>query len=45
MLRSQVLKYLLDMESAITEIEKIIDLNGNNYSDFSLNFMAVRAAE
>ncbi|HKK38750.1 MAG TPA: HepT-like ribonuclease domain-containing protein [Cryomorphaceae bacterium] len=39
------MKYLLDMESAISEIEKIVDLNGFNYSDFSANFMAIRAAE
>ena len=45
MLRSQVLKYLLDVESAITELEKIVDLSGHSYSDFSSNFLAVRAAE
>ncbi|TXC85452.1 HepT-like ribonuclease domain-containing protein [Luteibaculum oceani] len=42
---SEVLKYLLDIESVISELEQIVHLHDNDYLKFQGNFMAVRAAE
>lgn len=39
------LKYLLDIEAVITELESIIELSENVYNKFSANFLAIRAAE
>jgi uncharacterized protein with HEPN domain len=41
----EVLKYILDIESVIVELEKVIELHSNNYSKFSSNFMALRTVE
>jgi uncharacterized protein with HEPN domain len=41
----EALKYILDLESTIAELEEIVKLHENNYDTFSNNFMAVRAVE
>lgn len=40
-----VLKYLLDIESVITEIEQLQDLSDNQFAQFNTNPLGVRAAE
>lgn len=45
MLRKEVLKYILDVESVIDECEQIVALSERNYETFSSNFIAVRAVE
>lgn len=45
MLRKEVLKYILDIESVIEELDQIIMLCDEDYHKFSSNFMAKRAAE
>jgi uncharacterized protein with HEPN domain len=42
---SEVLKYVLDIEAMIVELEKLLALHKHNYLLFSENFMAVRTAE
>ena len=42
---SHILKYLLDIESVISELELIIQLHENDYLKFEANFMAIRSAE
>ncbi len=42
---NELLKYLLDIESVITELDKIIEIHSRDYKQFSENFMAVRATE
>ncbi|OOG70488.1 DUF86 domain-containing protein [Algoriphagus sp. A40] len=41
----EVLKYILDIESVIEELEKVVEIHQSNYSKFSANFMAVRTVE
>ena len=41
----EVLKYILDIESLIEELEKVISLHSRDYTKFSSNFMAVRTVE
>ena len=43
--RNQLLKYVLDIESIIAELEEIVSLHQNDYLQFSSNFIAVRAVE
>lgn len=45
MLRNEVLKYILDIENVILELEKILELHAKDYTKFSENFMAVRTTE
>ncbi|NEN24627.1 DUF86 domain-containing protein [Cryomorpha ignava] len=45
MLRKAVLKYILDLEVVIAELEQIIEICDGDYTKFSSNFMAVRAVE
>jgi uncharacterized protein with HEPN domain len=45
MLRKEVLKYILDIESVIDELEQIVTLCDRDYQSFSSNFMAIRAVE
>lgn len=42
---SEVLKYLLDIESVIDEPETVMDLHARDYTKFSSNFMAIRTVE
>jgi uncharacterized protein with HEPN domain len=42
---NQILKYLLDIESIIRELEFIIHHHQFDYVDFSENFISVRAVE
>lgn len=42
---SKVLKFILDIESVIQELEQVIEINARDYSKFSSNFMAVRTVE
>lgn len=39
------LKYILDIESIISELEIILKNHHFNYSDFSSNFISIRAVE
>ena len=41
----EILKFILDIESVIQELELVIDINSRDYSKFSSNFMAVRTVE
>jgi uncharacterized protein with HEPN domain len=41
----EVLKYILDIESVIEELENVISLHSRDYIKFSSNFMAVRTVE
>ncbi|MEX0810723.1 MAG: DUF86 domain-containing protein [Chitinophagales bacterium] len=45
MLPKSTLKYLLDIESIITELENIIELHDRDYSKFSSDFISIRAVE
>jgi len=45
MLRKEILKYILDIESVIEELEQIKHLQDGDYTKFSSNFMAIRATE
>ncbi len=45
MLPKAVLKYLLDIESMISELEQIVDLHDSDYNKFSSNFISIRAVE
>ncbi|MFN3999006.1 DUF86 domain-containing protein [Algoriphagus sp.] len=42
---SKILKFILDIESVIQELEQVIEINSRDYSKFSSNFMAVRTVE
>ena len=42
---TKVLKYLLDIESIIQEIESIVARSDNNFEVFSADFLLKRAAE
>jgi len=43
--RNEVLKYLLDIESVIDELEQIVRMSSRDYEKFSTSFLAVRATE
>ncbi len=43
--RSAVLKYILDIESVVQEIEQVVIACDNNFDTFTQNFMAVRTLE
>lgn len=45
MLPKSVLKYLLDIEAIISELESIIELHEMDYTKFSESFISVRAVE
>ncbi len=45
MLRKEVLKYILDIEAVIDELEQIIKLYDQDYDKFSSSFIAIRAVE
>jgi uncharacterized protein with HEPN domain len=40
-----VLKYLLDIESIISELESIVEMHEMDYTKFSESFIAIRAVE
>jgi len=42
---NHVLKYILDIEAVIAEIEDVIKIHDKNYVKFSSNFMAIRTVE
>lgn len=42
---NKVLKYLLDIESIIQELEDILSHHNSNYENFSSDFISVRAVE
>ena len=41
----KILKYLLDIDSIIEELDKIIDHHQRNFIDFQQSFISVRAVE
>jgi len=41
----ELLKYILDIESLIDELENVIRFHSRDYTKFSSNFMAVRTVE
>lgn len=41
----EILKFILDIESVIQELELVVELNSRDYSKFVSNFMAVRTVE
>ncbi|MGB3588028.1 MAG: HepT-like ribonuclease domain-containing protein [Tunicatimonas sp.] len=41
----EILKYILDIESAIEELDEVVNMYGKDYRKFSSNFMAVRTVE
>jgi uncharacterized protein with HEPN domain len=43
--RNEILKYILDIESIITELENIIEHHNADYNDFLANFISIRAVE
>jgi uncharacterized protein with HEPN domain len=43
--RNEILKYILDIESIISELEKIIEHHNADYNDFLANFISIRAVE
>lgn len=45
MLHKKEIKYLLDIDSIINELERIIAVHNSNYLEFSTNFISVRAVE
>jgi len=45
MLRKEVLKYILDIESVIDELEQIIRMYDQDYHKFNSSFIAIRAVE
>jgi uncharacterized protein with HEPN domain len=45
MQRNKILKYLLDIQSIIKDIEKLQEFSENQFEQFQSNFIAVRAAE
>ena len=42
---SKILKFLLDIESVIEELERILEFCDHSFDQFNNNFMALRAAE
>ena len=45
MQRNELLKYILDIEAVINELEQIVVICDKNFFTFSENFMAVRSTE
>ena len=45
MLPKAILKYILDIEAVISELEHIIEFHNHDYGKFSSSFMAIRAVE
>ncbi|HCS21012.1 MAG TPA: antitoxin [Bacteroidetes bacterium] len=43
--RKEVLKYILDIESVISELENVVEIHSKDYTKFSSNFMAIRTVE
>lgn len=43
--RNEILKYVLDIESIIVELEKIIEHHKTNFQEFQANFISIRAVE
>ena len=43
--RSAVLKYILDIESVVQEIEQVVIACNNDFETFTQNFMAIRTLE
>ena len=43
--RNKILKFILDIEAVIDELEQIISHHNTNYQEFSENFISVRAVE
>jgi uncharacterized protein with HEPN domain len=43
--RNEALKYLLDIESIIDELEKIVNHHNFDFIDFSNHFISIRAVE
>ena|SRR5690554_1662413 len=41
----KIQKYLLDIDSIIEELDKIIDHHQRDFNDFELNFISIRAVE
>ena len=41
----EVLKYILDIESVIEELDEVVSIHSKDYQRFSSNFMAVRTVE
>lgn len=41
----KILKFFLDIESVIQELEQVIEVNSRDYAKFSSSFMAVRTVE
>ena len=41
----EVLKYILDIEAVIEELEQVVSLHAGDYAKFSSNFMATRTVE
>ena len=42
---NEVKKYCLDIESIISELEKIISHHNSDYNDFNASFISIRAVE
>ncbi len=42
---NKLLKYLLDIESVINELENVLELYSHDYVKFSADFMAIRTVE
>lgn len=42
---NKIQKYLLDIDSVIEELEKIIDHHQRDFNDFHQNFISIRAVE
>lgn len=45
MLSSKALKYILDIQSMLDELERVQEAHSRDYTKFSANFMAVRTVE
>lgn len=43
--RKEILKYILDIESVISELEDIIEMHDHVYEKFNENFVSIRAVE
>lgn len=43
--RNKLLKYILDIEAIIQELEDILNHHNNDYKDFQTSFISVRAVE
>jgi len=41
----EVLKYILDIESVVEELDEVVKIHSKDYHKFSSNFMAVRTVE